>query len=161
MAPVGRRGREGGGRGNGGVGEGDEETDTEWLPVRHRGEGRREVRPPARFSQENRTRIPAPVGVRRPARGAAPPSPRPRPSLSNIGGGIPRLRVTRVEGGGDAAWTSEVRNEAERVEALVSWREEEEDGLGGGARARWRRVPGQSQDYLNRDCGLKNSTPPQ
>ena len=58
------------------------------------------MRPPARFSQESRTRIPAPV-------------------LRDLNGGIPRLRVSRVQRGGETAWTSEVRSGADRVVAAL------------------------------------------
>ena len=81
------------------------------------------MRPPNRFGvqEENRTRIPVPV--RRPATAAGPPSPRPAVHLSAVGNGAgrreaPRIVLRRDQGAG-TRWTSEVREEAERVVALV------------------------------------------
>ena len=61
--------------------------------------------------------------VRRPATAAGPPSPRPSVSLNVVGnaaGGreAPRIVLRRDQGAG-TRWTSEVREEAERVVALV------------------------------------------
>ena len=129
-----------------------------------RGEGRREVRRPPRFGEEEEenvgrrrsTRIPVPV--RRPARGADPRSPLPAPRLSVLGESVPRVRVYRAQGGGDAAWSSEVREGANRLVAALGG---EQAALSNGASAqqaaegqderggRRSRLPGESQDFLN------------
>ena len=113
---------------------------------------RRSVRP-VRLGIEEETRTRIPVPVRRPARAADPGSPRPALTL-NVLGRSPRI-VLRREGG--SRWTSEVREEAERMvtaaaAAVVEDVEEGDSGEEGGGDVRgWRRQFGQSQDYLNRN----------
>ena len=76
-------------------------------------------------------------------------------SLNNMGagGGVPRLRVHRQQGGD---WTSEVRDEAERAVArsvTAQAQEEVEEyvqGGGGAGQRDYQREPGQSQDFLAR-----------